>query len=142
MPALLAAHVSLMAGLITAQTRAGYLTRYAYGEQGVRAVADLIRGEAAPGLVIAPLPVTHYAGAAPLPSLSTFWDRGAATVLPAVRDVGTCCLVYGLAHNSLAQLRYLEHDRTLATALRERGFAERTIGTFTVWYRPRRGAAK
>jgi hypothetical protein len=141
-PALLAAHVSLMAGLVTAQTRAGYLTRYAYGEQGVRAVADLIRHEAAQGLVVALLPVTHYAGAPPLPSLSTFWDRGALTVLPAVRDPGTCCLVYSLAHNSLAQLRYLEHDRTLATALRDHGFAKRTIGTFTVWYRQRQGIAR
>ena len=105
MPALLAAHVSFMAGLITAQARDGYLTRYAYGERGVRAVADLLRQEAAPGFVVAPLPVTHYAGVAPLHWLSTFWDLGPATVLPAVRDPGTCCLVYGLGHNSLAQLR-------------------------------------
>ena len=141
-PALLAAHVSFMAGLITAQARDGYLTRYAYGERGVRAVADLLRQEAAPGFVVAPLPVTHYAGVAPLHWLSTFWDLGPATVLPAVRDPGTCCLVYGLGHNSLAQLRYLAHDRTLATALRDRGFAKRTIGTFTVWYRPRPSAVR
>ena len=38
--------------------------------------------------------------------------------------------------------RYLAHDRTLATALRDRGFAKRTIGTFTVWYRPRPSAVR
>ena len=141
-PALLAAHTSCMAGLITAQTRDGYLTRYAYGERGVREVANLIRREAASGVVVAPLPVTHYAGTSPLPSVSAFWDLGGATVLPAVRDPGTRCLVYSLGHNSLAQLRYLEHDRTLARALRDHGFAKRTIGTFTVWCRPGPSAAR
>jgi len=141
-PALLAAHTSCMAGLITAQTRDGYLTRYAYGERGVREVANLIRREAASGVVVAPLPVTHYAGTWPLPSVSAFWDLGGATVLPAVRDPGTRCLVYSLGHNSLAQLRYLEHDRTLARALRDHGFAKRTIGTFTVWCRPGPSAAR
>ena len=141
-PALVAAHVSFMTGLLTAQTLDGYLTRYAYGERGVRAVAELIRREAAQRLVVAPLPVTHYAGAAPLPSLSTFWDLGAATVLPAVRDPGTGCLVYSLGHNSLAQLRYLEHDQALAMALRDHGFAKQTIGTFTVWCRARPNASR
>lgn len=132
--ALLASHTGLMLGLVVSHLGAGYVTRYAYGEQGLAEAVALIRREAAPGRVVAPLHVTHALDRAPLAVTDRFWAGEGGELLRLARASSTCCVVWSLAHHSLAQLRHLQG---LVPELERAGLVRHEVGTFAVWYRPR-----
>lgn len=130
-----AAAIGAALGISAMQSFAGYQTNYSYGAENTGEAARYVRSTIPAGArVLATADITRLLGYPPESYISDLvWnDRG--LLLRTINSADTAAVVYGVASNTVRQVRDLEASGEIKSEL-ERNFQKRRIGTSAVWIR-------
>ena len=127
--------VGTNAGTVVRQSVADYQTGYNYGGRGTVETARFLKERVAPeGIVLAPSEIIFYLDSLNSPHLpNSLWTDG-RKLQERLEDKKTAALVYGIATNTVQQVRMLSTHETLQELLK-REFDQTFIGDYVVWIR-------
>lgn len=125
-------------GLSVLQSFAGYQTNYSYGAEEAAPAADSVKNNIPHGArVLATSDIQRLLGYTPESYVNDrVWNEG-NLLLETVKSSDTAAVVYGVATNTVRQVRAFEADGKIKAEL-ERNFEKSRIGTSTVWIRIKR----
>lgn len=123
-------------GLSLAQLRGGYDLRQAYGasQRDFIETARIVREWPVDGPILADRGVVDAAGGARVEGYGSSSWQDLADIGDFIERQRPKAVVYGIALNTIDQLRAIAKDERLR-ALLSRGYEPRTLGSFSIWLR-------
>ncbi len=119
--------------LIYLQARAPYQTGYSYGAQGTREAAEyILKTVPRESKIIAPSEIIYYVKPQPTSyQFDSFWSSP-LQIMQQLNSPETACFVYGIASNTVDQVRLITSNGPITNILR-RNYSHTKIGSYEIW---------